>query len=383
MSSSSRLRIGVIGCGTVAQIMHLPYLHSMPDLFEISALADLSPSLLRALGDRYNVAMSRRFTDYRDLLATDIDAVLVLNSGSHAPQCIAAAQAGKHILVEKPLCFTLREADEIIVAVNKARVKLMVAYMKRYDPGYRYAQRAVKEMDGIRYIQINTLHPAEDQYHNIFGVTRFNDIPQDVIKPLIEQQEALITEAIGQVSDVLRFVYFDVILGSMVHDVNALRGLIGEPDGVHYTEMWPLDDKAPSITTVLSFPNNIRAVYSWTFLAELRDYFEEIALFASGSRVRIQFPSPFLKHFPTPIVVQKMEDGAATEKRVQASYDEAFKEELRAFHQCIVENRQPITDAEDGKKDVAILQQVVAAMHPAGLGGEAALALHQPIRNSK
>src|SRR5579859_1945849 len=98
---------------------------------------------------------------------------------------------------------------------------------------------------------------------------------------------------------------------------------------------------------------------------------------SSGNRLRIQFPSPFLKHFPTPIVFQSMEDGAAVEKRVQASYDEAFKEELKAFHACIVNKERPITDAADAKADIAVLQQVVAALNPAGLGGEAAKSLQK------
>jgi predicted dehydrogenase len=381
MADSKRLRMGVIGCGTVAQIMHLPYLDSLPELYEIAALSDLSPSLLRFLGEKYNVPAVRRFTDYRDLVASDqVEAVLVLNSGTHAPQILAAAKTGKHVLVEKPLCFTLREADEIVSAVNKAGVKLMVAYMKRYDPGYRYAQNVVKEMRGLRYVQINTLHPSEDQYHNIFGVTRFNDVPQEVIQPLMEAQDALIREAIGDVSETLKFVYFDVILGSLVHDINALRGLIGEPTGVLYTGMWPESEKAPSITTILSYPDDVRVVYTWTYLAELRDYFEEIALMSSASRVRIQFPSPFLKHFPTPVVVQHMENGAAIEKRVQASYDEAFREELRAFYDCVMNDKEPITNAADGRADIAILQQVVAVLHPAGLGGEAARTASQMAR---
>jgi len=369
--ATKRLRVGVIGCGTVAQIMHLPYLRSLPDLYEIAAICDLSPSLLRVIGEQYGVPENRRFTRYTDLLAAEVDAVIVLSAGSHAPQVIDAAKAGKHILVEKPLCFTLREADEIIAAVRQAGVKLMVAYMKRYDPGYRYAQRLVKQMQGIRYIQINTLHPSEDQYWNIHGVTRFNDVPQEVLQPLLAAQEKLLTEAVGNISEALRVVYYDVILGSMVHDINALRGLVGEPDGVLYTGIWPEGDKLPSITTILSYPGDLRALYTWTYLAELRDYFEEIALMSSANRLRIQFPSPFLKHFPTPIVYQGMEDGAAFEKRVQASYDEAFREELRAFHDCVVNDGQPVTDAEDGRRDIAILQQVVGALNPPGLGGEA------------
>jgi len=372
MSDSKRLRVGVIGCGTVAQIMHLPYLRSLPDLYEIAAICDLSPSMLRHIGELYGVASDRRYTDYHALLASDVDAVLVLSPGSHAPQCIAAAKAGKHILVEKPLCFTLREADEIIAAVKQANVKLMVAYMKRYDPGYRYAQQAVSQMSGIRYVQINTLHPSEDQYWNISGVTRFSDVPQSVLQPLNDEQERLITEAVGNISESLRFNYFDSILGSMVHDINAVRGLIGEPEKVMFTDIWPVGEKLPSITTVLSYPNDLRVLYTWTFLADLRDYFEEIALMSPANRLRIQFPSPFLKHFPTPIVFQGMENGAAFSKRVEASFDEAFREELRAFYDCVVKGQQPITDAADGRKDIAILQQVVAALNPPGLGGEAA-----------
>lgn len=67
-----------------------------------------------------------------------------------------------------------------------------------------------------------------------------------------------------------------------------------------------------------------------------------------------------------------MENGATVEKRVQVSYDEAFREELRAFHNCVVNNQEPVTNAVDGKADVAILQQIVAVLKPAGLGGEAA-----------
>lgn len=380
--SSTRLRVGVIGCGTVAQIMHLPYLHSLPDLFEIAALCDLSPSLLRVMGERYGVQESCRFTDYHALLALDIDAVLVLNAGTHAPQVQAAIAAGKHVLVEKPLCFTLREADEIVTAARKANIKVMVAYMKRYDPGYRYAQGLVRQMQPIRYVQINTLHPAEDQYWNIHGVTRFNDVSPEALQPLLDAQEALLTEAVGNISETLRFIYFDAVLGSMVHDINALRGLIGEPQAVLYTDVWPENEKLPSITTILSYPEDVRVVYTWTFLAELRDYFEEIALMSSSNRLRIQFPSPFLKHFPTPIVFQGMEDGAAFEKRVLVSYNEAFREELQAFHECVIADHEPVTNAEDGRKDIAVLQQVMAALNPPGLGGEALQAAQMLRRNS-
>ena len=97
------LKIGIIGCGAIAQIQHLPHLRELDAEFEIGGLADLSPKLLEAVGNDYGVPPERRFLDYHDLVRSDIDGVIVCPSGSHAAPAIAAAQAGKHILVEKPM----------------------------------------------------------------------------------------------------------------------------------------------------------------------------------------------------------------------------------------------------------------------------------------
>ncbi|GHE70249.1 oxidoreductase [Streptomyces longispororuber] len=369
---TERIRVGVIGCGTVAQIMHLPYLRDLSDHFEIAALGDLSPGLLDHVGERYAVPASRRFTDHRALLDTDVDAVLVLSGGSHAPQVLAAAEAGKHVFVEKPLCFTLREADLIDKAVARAGVCLMVGYMKRFDPGFRWGQRLVGAVDDARFIQIDTLHPSEDQYIDIHGVRRFDDVPREVARREHRVAEELLDEAVGAVSDALRFVYHDVFLGSMVHDINALRALVGAPEDVLFTDIWPPDSRFPSVNTVLRHSGELRTSYTWTYLDHVRDYFEEIAVFSPTQRVRIQFPSPFLKHWPTPVVAQSMEDGAHVEKRVQVSYDEAFREELRAFHSCVTEGAPVLTDVQDARADIALLQQVFARSGVRGLGGEAA-----------
>ena len=119
-----RLRIGVIGCGLIAQVMHLHYLRELADRFEIAALCDVSERLLRACADDYGVRQT--FTRWQDLLAAPLDAVLILTSGSHAPIAIAAAEAGKHMLVEKPLCFSVAEGRAMIEAARRAGVTLMV-----------------------------------------------------------------------------------------------------------------------------------------------------------------------------------------------------------------------------------------------------------------
>src|SRR5690606_12534433 len=108
----SRVRVGVIGLGEVAQIIHLPILNMMRDRYEIAALCDVSPALLQAVGDEYGV--EARYTDAAELARHDLDAVFVLNSDEyHAEHTILAINAGRHVLVEKPMCLTPREADEI------------------------------------------------------------------------------------------------------------------------------------------------------------------------------------------------------------------------------------------------------------------------------
>src|SRR5437868_14008364 len=109
-----RLRIGIIGCGLIAQVMHLHYLRELDDRFEIAALCDLSRTVVDRLGDAY--AVSRRFTDWRDLLEAPLDAVMVLTSGSHEPIALAVAQAGRHLFIEKPIALSGAEGRALVAA---------------------------------------------------------------------------------------------------------------------------------------------------------------------------------------------------------------------------------------------------------------------------
>src|SRR4030081_966602 len=132
---AKRLRVGVIGCGLVAQVMHLNSLRELADRFEIAAVCDLSEDVRAACALEYGVPA--QFATWEELLAKPLDAVLVLTSGSHAPIAIAAARAGIHVLVEKPMCFSVAEGQAMIEAAAAAGVTLMVAYNKRYDPAYQ------------------------------------------------------------------------------------------------------------------------------------------------------------------------------------------------------------------------------------------------------
>jgi predicted dehydrogenase len=354
-----RLRVGLIGLGTAAQVMHLPYLRELDDHYQIAALCDLSAGLTDALARDYGV--SHRYTNWQQMLdEAPIDAVLVLTNGSHAPQAIAAAQSGKHVFVEKPMCFTARDADAMISAAQRSGVTLMVGYMKRYDPGYLYAQELMADLrQKISYVQINTLHPPSPSYFAHQKIRRFDDVPAKTFEALSEAQQSLIDEALGkQHHPWLDRAYDEFILGSMVHDINALRGLFGEPESVAYTDLW---DEGDCITTILRYPGDVRCQYSWTFLPGLRHYDETLSFYGDGARLHVKFPSPFLRNEPTLVVSEGMDGDVAWEKTSTVSYEEAFKEELRHFHACVTNGLRPRTDGEDGKRDVLLLRDVTLA----------------------
>ncbi len=350
----ARIRIGVVGCGLIAQMMHLPHLAELDDLFEIGAVCDLSPGTLKHVGERYGVA--RRHLDWRDLLREPLDAVLIATAGSHAPIALGALAAGKHVLTEKPMCYALREAEALVDAVARAGLTFMVAYMKRYDPGYRYAQTALPGvLRDLRYAQVTVLHPTERAQAAHHDVRRVRDVPADVIARLVAEEDALIREAIGEFTPRERSAFAEALLSTLVHDVNAVRGLLGDPAEVVATEFWA---RGESMVSLLRYPQGIRVLISLQYLWDLADYREEIGLYAPDARLRLCFPSPFFRNEPTPVLVSGMDGEAAWEKRVVASHREAFKEELLHFAECVGHGRRPLTSVEDGRADVVWLHRM-------------------------
>lgn len=365
--SNERLRVGVIGCGTVAQAMHLPHLVELDHLFELRALADVHEPTLQEMGRLYGVP--RLFIRAGELLDEPLDAVLLLTPGSHAPLALEAAGRGLHIFVEKPLCYTLEEADEIRGAVEATGVTLMVGYMKRYDPGYRYGQQAVAQLDDVRLVEVHTLHPMSQWYWRHYRLRRGPGYAPVELPPdrgedtggqssLAGGELELIHQALEGRREPELVAAYNVLVSSMVHDINALRGLFGRPRRVAHTEVWR---GGTSMSTVLEFQPGLRAVYSWCYLPELRHYREDIGVYASGGRVTIRFPSPFLRSAPTEVIVEGMEGEAAFEKRVTASYHEAFRLELETFHRSVVQRQPPLTDWADAREDLEVIRAMVRA----------------------
>ncbi|MBP2167393.1 putative dehydrogenase [Erwinia toletana] len=380
MQGTVSIKTGVVGCGAIAQIMHLAHLKDLSELFDLQAICDHSIQLLHYIGRKYSIDVNNRYSDYIEFLASDTDAVFVLTEGSHAPLVVQALRAGKHVFCEKPLCFTVAEAEEIEKIVESSGKVLMVGYMKRYDSGFNYALDIARKIKHPRYTQVTVLHPEEQQYFDIYSVPRFDDVPEEVNKANARQQLRILTNAVGDIADNLKTVYYDAMLGSMIHNVNLIRAFFGEPVSVLSTNIWPAHSCYPTITTMLDYGEAHRIIFTWSYLSGVRNYVEEFSVYSDSERLKVSFSSPFLKNRPTLVSHVHMQNGKLITSEVEVSYDNAFKEELKVFYQCVTTNKRVITDVRDAKADIKLLQLILAAYQPQGLGGEA---LAQQLRAYK
>lgn len=153
----STFRVGVIGAGTIAQ-SHLTAYAANPDV-ELIAVADMNLERARSVADAHGA--QRAYGDPRELLADEeIDGVSICTwNNSHASWAIAAIEAGKHVLVEKPIARTLAEALEIQRAVERSDRVVQVGFVRRHSPNCQVLKSFIDadELGEIYYAKASCL----------------------------------------------------------------------------------------------------------------------------------------------------------------------------------------------------------------------------------
>jgi len=131
--SQKSLLVGLVGCGGIAQQCHLPALRQTKGM-EIAALCDVKEELARGIAGKLNV--KRYYADLAEMLQREKLSLVDICTppGTHATLAIQAMEAGCHVLVEKPMAISCQEADEMIRAAEKNRVKLCVAHNQLFLP---------------------------------------------------------------------------------------------------------------------------------------------------------------------------------------------------------------------------------------------------------
>jgi predicted dehydrogenase len=345
------VRVGVVGCGEIAQIMHLPFLTELPQ-FQVTAICDLSPMVAETVGERFGVPA--RFTDFTDVVSReDVDAVAVLTM-EHAEVAVAAAEAGKHLFIEKPLGFSLGEADRIIDAVERAGVTAMVGYMKRYDPGYELGAARMQAMTDVRLIRVHDF-AADFGFH----ATLFTLVSRDDLSPAMrtERREAIqatLREALGPDHAHLSGL-FEMLLMLGSHDLTILRGAFGAPSGVRYS-----DAVSPTqLLSVLDYGPGCRCVFEVGVGSKALWWDEHLAAYGTHEMIEITFPNPYVPYAPTVVTIRENEAGSPVRKEIPVSHQEAFRREWLHFFDCVREGRQPRTSLADARADIALAIEMI------------------------
>ena len=142
-----RLRMGVLGCGPIAQFAHFESCQKARNA-DLHAICDVAEDLVERMAAAYRPA--RTWLDYDAMLADpELDAVIVATSDAfHVAASLRALAAGKHVLCEKPVGVSVEEAEQLAAAVKASGKVLQVGHMKRFDPGLEAARDFVRDEMG-------------------------------------------------------------------------------------------------------------------------------------------------------------------------------------------------------------------------------------------
>jgi predicted dehydrogenase len=142
-----RLRVGVLGCGPIAQFAHLESCVKARNA-DLYAICDAAPDLLARMGATYEP--QKMYAGYDDMLADpELEAVIVATSDAyHVPMSIRALEAGKHVLCEKPVGVSVEEGQQLAEVVRRSGKILQVGHMKRFDPALEAAHDFIRDEMG-------------------------------------------------------------------------------------------------------------------------------------------------------------------------------------------------------------------------------------------
>jgi predicted dehydrogenase len=354
----TQLRVGIIGCGEVTQVMHLPSLRQLADQFVVTAICDVSATVVQTIGAQWQVA--RRFRDERELLALDdLDVVLIASPDAyHASSTLAAIAAGKHVLIEKPMCMTLAEADAISAAQAQAGVIVQVGYMRRYAPAFVQACQLVPALGPIRLARVHDVLGWNALFVNDTSpVVRGSDVPADLLAAGKQLRAERIAEAIGDAPPALVNAY-GLMLGLSSHDLSAMRELLGMPQRVLYAAQ-----RQNGLYLTAAFDYGDYVCQYETGIDNIARFDAHLEVYGEQQVLRVEYDTPYVRNLPIRLrITEANGKGGSVERTELPAWGDAFVAEWRAFHTNVTEGRQPKTSPADFRQDLELFSAMIALM---------------------
>jgi len=337
-SRTPRLRLGIAGGGLITQVAHLPVLARLGERFRVDALADPSARVRAALQARWDIPHT--FPDHTGLLEHGaLDALLVCSpNATHAPAVLGALEAGLDVLVEKPLCLVPADADAIVAAAHERGRVVQVGYMKRFDPAYEALLADPPTAHRLRRVESTTVDPGIGRTLRPAGFVEPADVPDDARAALVDATALQVAEAVGSRDPAHCHAYSDAFLGALIHDVNAVLGLL-DAMGLEVERVVDAAGAADGslASCMLELRGGVRWSAAWLLAPGAPAFTEDIRLLATDGAHALAFPAPYLDPFAT------------------------YARELEHFHACVRASETCRTPPEDGARDVRLLAEIYRA----------------------
>jgi predicted dehydrogenase len=352
------IKVGVIGLGEVAQLMHLPILRDMAGKFRIAAVSDPSPSLRAYAGERYQAAAC---PEPREVIHR-ADAVFVLCPDQyHGEYAEEAIRAGKPVFVEKPVTLCLEDLDRLIaLRESPSPGVVMVGYMRRYaEPFLKAKAILAREPRRTEYLRVRDIICEGPFYiRQSRPVFRPRDLPEAILEEGRKRRREQVDRAIGPGAAEAQRSAYQMLTGLGCHSLAAVRELCGLPRRIRSVVT---DPQGLHLAAVFEYDGFI-GVYEMVNDQRVVQFDAAIEIFQGDRKLLLKYETPYIRNQPLSLEVTTSTEEDSETVCYGPSYRDPFRTELEEFYACIVEGRQPKTTLEDARQDLLLFREMIQSM---------------------
>jgi len=351
----------MVGCGSIAQIAHLPNLVRLSHLFELVGVADPSPSVSGWTAERFR---TRGFGDHSELIEAGAEALVVASPhAAHAQVLDDAITQRIHVLVEKPLCVASQDARTVAARAEQQATVVQVGYMKRHDDAFAALSEDLASAD-VTLLSIRAATVEGADLHRSFqpaGMPTATDATQAQRAQWRESEREQMRAAVGTDEEDDIAVYRGLFLADFVHDLNLAHGVLAAMDvrpGSEHTARWWNQGRAGFLR--FSTSSHVACSIDYVQIPGRTEYDEEFIVVTDRAVHRLRFPAPYLERAPTLYERRSQTDTAVT-VRAFRSLREPFATELERFHASVFDGAPCLTPAGDAVADLVSLERCFQA----------------------
>jgi predicted dehydrogenase len=303
--------VGVIGVGSLGQ-HHARNYTEIKDVV-LSGVADADPARALEIAVRHK---TQAFADYRELLR-QVDAVSVaVPTSLHHAVAKDVIAAGKHLLLEKPITSTIAQAREIVDLAGRAKIKLQIGHIERFNPALRAAAPHIRDP---RFIECTRIAPY---------VTRGTDVP--------------------------------VVLDLMIHDIDIVLSFVRSPvERISAIGFNPVSDREDIANARLEFANGCVANVTASRISVKKE--RKVRFFQRNAYINVDYMKPDVKVYTLKGDPKGVLDLAKMVEYAEPRIDkvEPLKAELTAFVDCILHDTEPLVTGDDGLRALVVAEAIL------------------------